>query len=71
MIRQRKYYCMFCGDEIFPEEGFEKDGTYYIFQCENFLCNALYESQGTQIPRLSVLHRPTYFTDEKIIEDDL
>jgi hypothetical protein len=60
MARKRKqYFCVFCGAEIFPEAGEKATGQYYIFQCEDELCGANYESQGSQIPEINIIHRPT------------
>ena len=57
-----KTKCLFCGEEITPEEGFDdarsKDGVYYIFQCNNIYCDARYESFGQKIPRIDVQVRP-------------
>lgn len=59
----KKYYCLFCGYEIFPEQGYIKLNTkelvYYIFQCENEECGSVYESMGRIIPDIRVYHRPS------------
>jgi hypothetical protein len=60
----KHYYCLFCGEEIFPEASSKinypsKDTDIYVFQCDNELCQAHYESIGKVIPEIDVLHRPT------------
>ena len=58
-----KYYCIFCGQEIYPEAATQKNDrgkafNVYIFQCENIVCQATYESLGTHIPKITILHKP-------------
>lgn len=72
--KQKQYFCVFCGAEIFPEAGEHgKDGKgcYYIFQCEDELCQANYESYGPKIPVINVIHRPARVElDFSQLEDD-
>ena len=72
--KQKQYFCIFCGAEIFPEAGEignSGKGQYYIFQCEDELCGADYESQGSQIPEINIIHRPTRMElDFSQLEDD-
>lgn len=58
MLKQRKFYCVFCGEEIYPEEGDQDGHTYYGFSCENESCQAEYTSFGRKIPDLQVFYRP-------------
>lgn len=55
------YFCIFCGEMITPEEslipGKTKDRNGYLFQCENEICQAIYESVGPKIPDIRVRQR--------------
>lgn len=58
----KRYYCLFCGAEIFPE-ACGSDHAAYLFQCEVIECGAVYESQGPKIPNIKVYNRPEYYLD--------
>lgn len=51
--------CIFCGEEIEPEETRVDDGGEYrdgwLHQCDS--CGAIYSSVGTKIPRIIVYER--------------
>jgi hypothetical protein len=65
MSNKKSYFCVFCGEEIFPEaESNSTDSSgrnlgRYVFQCENIICQAVYESVGIQIPDITVYYRPS------------
>ena len=58
MEKDKNYFCIFCGNLIFPEEGFKDPNIYYIFHCENAECQAIYESRGKKIPKIYVYYNP-------------
>jgi len=54
--------CIFCGEEITPEEAMIDSKTRrvpgYTFQCENLGCGAIYDSVGPKIPDIRVRYKP-------------
>jgi len=51
--------CIFCGEEILPEESWIGKKDYvYNFQCDNPFCQAEYDSRGKQIPDITVRVTP-------------
>jgi len=60
--KEKRYYCVFCGEEIEPEE-FGSNYDAWLFQCDNRACGAVYQSFGKVIPNIDV-----YFHQEFVID---